>query len=88
MKENKNIVKKPGDFSRVYCQEEYAQELYDKMNGIEIIPKDLKEGDVLGVQDFKILKNGEVVVICDNFDSLYFTLSKERKYFELWGQDE
>jgi predicted RNA-binding protein with RPS1 domain len=88
MKENKNIVKKPGDFSRVYCQEDYAQELYDKMNGIEIIPKDLKTGDVLGVRDFKILKDGEVEVICDNFDSLYFTLSKERKYFELWGQDE
>ena len=88
MKENTKIIKRPGDSSKIYCEEEYAQDLYDKMMGIEIVPKDLKQGDVLGVKDFRILKNDEVEIVCDNLDSLYFSLSKERKFFELWGQDE
>ena len=57
MKENTKIIKRPGDTSKIYCEEEYAQDLYDRMMGIEIVPKDLKQGDVLGVKDFRILKN-------------------------------
>jgi ribosomal protein S1 len=88
MKENKNVIKIAGDKSRVYCQEDYAQSMYDAMYGNVIIPKDMNNGDLYRVTDFRIMKNGEVEAICDNMGSLFFTISKEKKYFELIGITE
>ena len=83
-KENKKIIKLPGDKMKVYCQEEYAQSLYDFMNGIETVNKDITAGDILKVVELKVINN-EVEILCDNFDTLYFEISKERKYFEMLG---
>jgi len=88
MKENKNVVKKAGDATRVYCHEDYAQELYDRMNDVEVYTKDLKNGDLLKVRDFNILRSGEVEVVCDNFESLFFEANKEKKYYDMLGYTE
>jgi ribosomal protein S1 len=88
MKENKNVVKKAGDATRVYCHEDYAQELYDRMNDVEVHTKDLKNGDLLKVRDFNILRSGEVEVVCDNFESLFFEANKEKKYYDMLGYTE
>ena len=88
MKENKNVIKIAGDKSRVYCQEDYAQSMYDAMYGNVTIAKDMNNGDLHRVTDFRIMKNGEVEAICDNMGSLFFNISKEKKYFELIGITE
>lgn len=86
-RENLSVIKRPGDKSKVLCQEPYAQELYDRMYDAPTYSKDLKTGSILRVVDMRILPN-EVEVVCDNFDTLYFTLSKERKYLDLLGLSE
>ena len=88
-KENTTVIKRPGDTSKIYCQEEYAQELYDKMYGTEIVKKDIVNGEILRVVEFKLSSTGkEVTVICDNYLTLYFNFAKERKYFQILGFDE
>jgi ribosomal protein S1 len=87
-KENKTVIKRSGDNSKIYCHEPYAQELYDLMYGRTIVHKDLSLGDILQVIDMRILKNNEVEVTCNNFETLYFTIQKERKYLEMLGLDE
>jgi ribosomal protein S1 len=89
-KENKTIIKQVGDKSKIYCQEDYAQELYDRMRGIEVIKKDVVNGEIIKVTDFKIVSRDkkEILAVCDNFLNLFFTFNKERKYFQILGLDE
>lgn len=88
LKINPNIVKSKNDSSKIYCQEEYAQELYDLMIGTPVSVKDLTLGDILKVTTMKLSANDEVEVTCDNYETLYFPIQKERKYFELIGLSE
>jgi predicted RNA-binding protein with RPS1 domain len=90
-KENKTVIKRAGDNSKIFCQEDYAQELYDRMFGTEVVQKDFKNGDVTRVTDFRIVskENKEIEAICENYTSLFFNLSREKKYFsEILGMDE
>lgn len=84
-KENLSVIKKQGDKCRIYCDEPYAQEYYDFINGNSIVKKDLSEGDILRVSDMKFINDVEVEVYCDNHDTLYFNVNKERKFLELLG---
>lgn len=88
--ENKNVIKRPGDKTIIYCQEEYAQEMYDRLYGLEVVCKDLKNGDILKVSRFNLIseEKKEIEAICENFTSLYFNFSKEKKYFQILGLDE
>jgi len=88
LKENCEIIKTKGDSSKIYCQESYAQELYDLMDGTHVAKKDLSLGDILKVTDMKTQQNGEVEITCDNYETLYFSVQKERKYLELLGLNE
>jgi predicted RNA-binding protein with RPS1 domain len=88
-KENTSVIKREGDKSRIYCQEDYAQELYDKMYGLEVVSKDVRNGDILRVINFNISENKtEIEAVCENLTTAYFTFAKERKYFEIFGLDE
>lgn len=84
-KENLSVIKKPGDKTKIYCQEPYAQELYDLISGRVSTVKDIKNGDLLRVIDMKMVSDEEVEVYCDNHDTLYFYLQKERKFLEILG---
>lgn len=86
-RENKSVIKHPGDKSRIYCEEPYAQELYNSMYGMPVHIKDMKNGSILRAIDMRIL-GSEVEVICDNFDTLYFTVQKEKRYLDLLGLNE
>ena len=85
---NTTVIKKDGDKSKIYCQEPYAQELYDLMFGREVHQKDLKSGETLRVLDMKLLSNGEIEVLCSNHDTLYFSPKKERRYYDILGITE
>jgi hypothetical protein len=87
-KENTNVIKKIGDKSKIYCQEPYAQELYDFMYGNKVVNKDISTGEILRVVDMKLIGADEIEVQCDNFSSLYFSVQKERKYIEMLGLSE
>lgn len=90
-KENTTVIKRSGDKSRILCQEDYAQELYDKMYGQDVMHKDLSVGDVVRVTNFRIVSRDkkEIEAVCENHTSLFFNFSKERRYFaEILGLDE
>ena len=87
-KENTTVIKKPGDKTKIYCQESYAQELYDFMYGDSVPTKDLMQGDILRVIDLKFVSTNEVEVLCDNYDTLYFDIQKEKKYTDLMNMNE
>lgn len=88
-KENKTVIKRPGDKSKVYCQEDYAQELYDRMFNEPVMRKDIKEGEIMRVVDFQIISRSakEFAAVCANHLSLYFNFAKEKRYFEIHGFD-
>ena len=87
MKENTTVIKKPGDNSKIWCQENYAQALYDLMFNINPVSKDMRDGELTRVIDFRVT-GGEIEAICENLNSLFFSKTKERRYFELLGFDE
>jgi len=88
LKENTSVVKRPGDNSKIFCHEDYAQEMYDALANEEVVYKDLRNGEVLRVLDFRMMSNNEVEIVCENFETLYFSLKKERRFFELIGMNE
>jgi len=89
-KENKNVIKREGDKSKILCHEDYAQELYDLMYGTDVICKDVKSGEILRVIDFRVVseEDKEIEAVCENLTSLFFNFAKERKYFEMIGLNE
>lgn len=87
MKENKTIIKQDGDNSRVYCEEDYAQEAYDMYMTGKVVSKDLTVGNLSKVIDFALREDGEVEAICENHSAMYFDVGKERKFFELINLD-
>ena len=91
VKENLNVVKIEGDRSIIYCQEDYAQELYDimfKNDRRKTVIKDTKVGDIMRITEFKSHKDGTIEAICDNYDSIFIDIKKERKFIEMLGMTE
>lgn len=88
-RENTTVVKRVGDKSKIYCQEDYAQEVYDLMFSTNVIKKDVTVGEILKVKDFMVSNRDarEFIAVCDNFTTLYFNFAKEKKYFEIYGVD-
>jgi predicted RNA-binding protein with RPS1 domain len=84
-KENLTVIKRSGDKTKIYCQEPYAQELYDLMYGRMEAAKDIRNGDLLKIISMKFISEDEVEVLCDNHDTLYFLVQKEKKFFEILG---
>ena len=83
---NKSISTQGKD--KVFCHEAYAQELYDKYinsdNSI-FIRKDLNNGDIMLIKEFKHLKNNDVLVTLINGISFKADMSKEEKFINLYG---
>jgi len=88
-KENKSIVKRQQDKSKIYCREEYAQELYNLMFNVPVVLKDVKVGDIERVVSFQIISRDakEFAAVCENHLSFFFNYGKEKKYFEIYGFD-
>ena len=84
LKENLQVKKRdPKD--KIYCQESYAQELYDRFCGIDVKSKDVKIGQSIRALDLEILSTGEVEVHTDAGIDIYLDMRKEKKYFEAIG---
>jgi len=82
--ENKTIVKQNSK-DKIYCHESYTQEMYDRFNGIDIKPKDVKLGQSLKALDLEVLNTGEVEIHTDAGIDIYLDMRKEKKYFEAIG---
>lgn len=87
--ENTSVKKAAGDKTIVYCHEDYAQELYDfyRSNG-EPCRKDTKAGEILRAIDFRLTESGNIEVTCDNSNTLFVDLEKEKRYLDILGTDE
>jgi len=84
LQENTSI-KKQNAKDKIFCQESYAQELYDRFYGIEIKSKDVKIGQSIKALDLEVLSNGEIEVHTDAGIDIYLDMRKEKKYFEAIG---
>lgn len=88
IRENTKVIKRPGDTTRIICDEDYAQELYDRMFNLPVSRKDFVNGELLRVTSMKINSNDEIEVTCNDTDTLYFDLKKERKFMSILGFDD
>ena len=90
-------VNTSGEKLKIYCHEPYAQEVYDKYFGPKKVEtsfedgvKDLIEGNVVKIKDFKLVEsNGvitdEMVISTSTGGSAIINLAKENKFFEIFG---
>ncbi len=84
-KENLKISKVLGDKSRVFCHADYAQSLYNLMVGSNPMSKDNKNGDILRVTNMRTTSTGNVEVVCENYDSFFINVKRDRPYLEMLG---
>jgi predicted RNA-binding protein with RPS1 domain len=87
MREVNNEVRKKDPKDKIYCQEPYAQELYDLMCGIPVIRKDVKKGDILMAYDLRVTPGGNVEVLTQGFMNFSLDFRKEKKYFSIIGME-
>jgi len=84
LKENLTIVKvNPKD--KVYCNEHYAQELYDMISRVPVQVKDIHSGEMLRAIDLKVGRNGQIEIYTSMGTFLYLDMRKEKPYFEAIG---
>jgi len=80
-----NNVRTTDQQHKVYCDEPYAQELYDAIMGRGMkSPKDMRIGDLCSAEVVSV--NGDCVVLqADSSQTVYMDLSKETRYLEQYG---
>lgn len=81
-------IKKVDRKDKIYCQEPYAQELYDMLCGKPVHVKDINAGEMLVATDLRIGKNGQVEVTTETGISLFLDMRKDKRYFEAIGFTE
>jgi predicted RNA-binding protein with RPS1 domain len=86
LKENL-AIKKVDKKDKIYCQEAYAQELYDMINRVPVQAKDIQEGELLKAIDLKVGLGG-VQIFTEAGISLFLDMRKDKKYFEAIGFTE
>lgn len=81
-------IKKRNQNDRVYCDEEYAQEAYEKycdyFEGKKVTPKDMSTGDICKAKIVSIHGNS-ILVQAENSQAIYLDLLKESKFLEKQG---
>lgn len=86
LKKNDNVLVEAG--TKVYCQEEYAQKLYDLYQENEsIMPtftKDLKDGDLLMITGVSAIRGAEVDFEVNNANTISVDLNKEKKFIDIF----
>ena len=84
-------IKKRNSSDKVFCDEPYAQEAYEKycdyFEGKTITSKDMSEGDLCKAQVVSI-NNNKVLVQAENTQAVYLDLLKESKFLEKQGITE
>lgn len=87
LKENL-AIKKVDRKDKIYCQEPYAQELYDLINRVPVQEKDIHAGELLKATDLRINNSGQVQIFTGAGISLFLDMRKDKKYFEAIGFTE
>jgi len=86
----KVLLSDPTD--KVFCQEDYAQELYDKMfnhsklnNSLPRGGKDLEKGQFLPITDISSVSENEIWFEVNNMTAIPVNINKEKRFFEYFG---
>jgi len=87
LKENLSIAK-VNKKDKIYCDEPYAQELYNLICGLPSHVKDISAGDMLTATDLRVGSNGKVEITTNVGISLFLDMKKDKKYFEAIGFTE
>jgi len=75
-------IKKKNQKDKVYCQEAYAQDLYDAiMNGGVSSPKDMSIGQLCEAEIISV-SDGKILVQADSSQAIYLDMLKESKFFQ------
>jgi len=90
--ENTSIKKRTqSPLDKVFCDEPYAQELYEKycdyFEGKKVTSKDMETGEMCKAQVISINGN-KILVQADNTQAIYLDLLKENKFLEKQGITE
>jgi predicted RNA-binding protein with RPS1 domain len=81
------LVKQKYPESQVYCQEDYALAMYEKMMGYGIKYKDFEHGDITFVTNIRPAQETTAIFELDNGLLLKFDLSTEKRFCELYNID-
>lgn len=78
---NKRIKVKNSD--KVYCHENYAEDLYNKMNGITVSGnKELAKNTIVSISDIRLIDNDTIMItVNDGANNVIVDLNKEDKFF-------
>jgi len=91
LNENLSIKKRASSDLKVYCDEPYAQEAYEKycdyFAGKPITTKDMNTGDLCKATVVSVVGN-KVLVQAENTQAIYLDLLKESKFLEKQGITE
>jgi predicted RNA-binding protein with RPS1 domain len=87
LEKNTNVVTQRGD--KVYCQEDYAQELYNLFtNSSYSYPKngkDIQKGQIMEITNIVDIHKDEVRFEVNNFNIIPINLNKEREFLSYYG---
>lgn len=74
---------------KVYCHDDYAQQLYDIYNGKvdkdTITPKDEISGNIYNITDIHVKSDHELLLDSDNGNSISIDLNKEKAYVDAFN---
>lgn len=90
LRQNLNVVtKNDGSKTKVYCHENYAQELYNKYanvnDNVNFTAKDQIKNSILSVYDIHAISNTEVIVDTVGGGSARIDLTKDKEYVKMCG---
>ena len=81
IKSNQRIKTQTGD--KVYCHERYAEDLYNKMNGIKVdANKEIQKNTLVSISDFQVIDENTLLLTVNNgANNVIVDLNKEEKFF-------
>lgn len=89
LKENLTI-KKTNSSDRIFCDEDYAQDLYNKYNGssIQISKKDLQAGELVNITGVSSIQKNEIYFEVNGSSNIPIDIKKEKRFLEIHGVNE
>lgn len=85
---NTNVKVNTGDTSLVYCEEAYAQDLYNAIIGYESVTKDVNKGEILKVLEFLIKNDSEIYALTEKGLIFSIAIKKEKVFLKIMDSDE
>jgi ribosomal protein S1 len=89
LKENLSI-KKVNSQDRIFCDEDYAQDLYNRYNrqNNNFVRKDLQAGELVKITGISSIQKNEIYFEVNNSSNIPIDIKKEKRFLEIHGVNE